>query len=332
MLVAARANVSVANDRGETPLLTACDAGSLELAELLLRANANVSFANGRGDTPLLSACDKGNMDLANMLLDAGANVSATNRRGHTPLLATFQAGNLGLAKVLVAMGANVDEERQDGAGLLALAIVSQKNDRLRFVLSLGCKRLELQDKMDACDFFTLLAEAFLDPDKIKVWLKAGASPRRLQGEISALMSSVTLELSTKERLEHVRAFLDFNRQILQDPLQYPVTHTFEQLVSQEPVTVFGKNTPDMDKTGEPRIIVRINDPAKHPCRCTYDTQSAVLSVCLSPDGTKLALAEGQEVVMCDASTGFVRSTFKGHRYWTISIETSSIYMKLPVS
>ena len=37
-------------------------------------------------------------------------------------------------------------------------------------------------------------------------------------------------------------------------------------------------------------------------------------AVCYSPDGSKLARAEGSEVVVCDACTGFVQKTLRGDK------------------
>jgi ankyrin repeat protein len=49
-----------------------------------------------------------------------------TNKRGDTPLLVVVESGKLEIAEKLVSKGANVETVRMDGAGLLALVIVSQ--------------------------------------------------------------------------------------------------------------------------------------------------------------------------------------------------------------
>jgi len=38
-----------------------------------------------------------------------------------------------------------------------------------------------------------------------------------------------------------------------------------------------------------------------------------MLAVAFSPDGSRLARVEGCLVVVCDARTGFVESTLRGH-------------------
>jgi WD40 repeat protein len=75
---------------------------------------------------------------------------------------------------------------------------------------------------------------------------------------------------------------------------------------------VFGENA-DCDKAaGESRFIVLINKQEKHPCRIIHRTQSFIVAVCYSPDGSKLTHTAGNEVVVCDASTGFVQKTLRG--------------------
>ena len=116
-----------------------------------------------------------------------------------------------------------------------------------------------------------------------------------------------------------MRAFLFHNLDMLQDPAVWPVKHAVQLLASQEAGTVFGEKYADRDKAaGESRFITLINKREKHLCRSIHRAQSEVRAVCYSPDGSKLARAEGSEVVVCDASTGFVQKTLSGHsRYVT---------------
>ena len=304
------------DSEGNAVLLTACGAGNCELAKFLVDAGAKVNSANKRDDTPLLVACGAGKLELAEMLIAAGAEVNSANRQGDTPLLAAFGAGKLEPAEMLVSKGANVKAVRGDGAGLLSLVIVSQQSEMLKFALTRGPERLPHQDSMSDCDFTKAFAESYFDPVRIEAWLRTGASPLGLAGEVGALMTSCALESSTKNRLEDVRAFIFHNLDMLQDPSKWPVKHAVQQLASQEADAVFGENA-DCDKAaGEPRFIALINKREKHLCRSIPQAQSEVTAVCYSPDGSKLARAEGSEVVVCDASTGFGQKTLTGHSRW----------------
>ena len=248
----------------------------------------DVNEKDSEGNSPLLLACRSENLEIAEMLVVAGAGVSAANEQGDTPLLAAVGAGKLALAEMLVSKGANVEAVRMDGAGLLSLAIVSQQPEMLKFALICSPKTLEHHDAMSASE----LAAAFMDPARIEAWLRNGASPLGLAGQVGALMASCALESSTKNRLEDVRAFLFHNLDMLE---KYA----------------------DRDKAaGESPFITLINKREKHLCRSIHRAQSQVAAFCYSPDGSKLARAEGSEVVVCDACTGFVQQTLSGHSLW----------------
>jgi len=297
-------DASVANRTRDTPLLLACGVRgvrSLKLAKILVEAGANVNAATNQGDTSLLLACEAGQIKLAKMLVGARADVNAANSQKNTPLLAAFGAGKLKLAEMLVSEGANVESVREDGAGILSLAIVSQQAELLKFALARGPKRLAYQDTMSVSEFYKAFVEALFDQVRIEGWLRdGGCTSRCLAGDVSALMTSCALELSIKKQLEDVRACICHSRYMLQD-------------YSEEAGTMFGEKYAQHGKTaGEFRVIDVMNKREKHPCRCIYHAASAVESVCFSTDG-KMALGQGDEVVVCDASTGFVQLTLRGH-------------------
>jgi hypothetical protein len=265
----------------ENALFRAAARGSDVDVALLLTVSFSVGGAvrvyeveekDSEGNAVLLTACGAGNCELAKFLVDAGAMVNSANKRDDTPLLAAFGAGKLELAEMLVCNGANVKAVRGDGAGLLSLAIVSQQSEMLKFALTRGPERLPHQDSMSDCDFTKAFAESYFDPVRIEAWLRTGASPLGLAGEVGALMTSCALESSTKYRLQDVRAFI-YNLDMLQDPSKWPVQHAVLQLASQEADAVFGQNA-DCDKAaGESRFIALINKREKHLCRSIHRAQ-----------------------------------------------------------
>jgi hypothetical protein len=202
----------------------------------------SLSFAVGNEDESDESSM---NLEIAEILVVAGAGVGgAANKRGDTPLLAAVGVGKLQLAEMLVSKGANVEAVRMDGAGLVSLTIVWQQAALLNLALTCSPKRLEHHDAMSASE----LTVAFLDPARIEGWLRTGASPLGLAGQVGDLVASCALESSTKNRLEDVRAFLFHNLDMLQDPSKWPVKHAVQQLTSQEAGMVFGEKYADRDK------------------------------------------------------------------------------------
>jgi ankyrin repeat protein len=298
--------------QGDTPLLAACQAGSLEIAEFLVVKGADVSAANKLGDTPLLAACQVGNLALATMLLDKGANASAVNTIGDTPMRAAVASGSAELARELVARGANVTS-REDGANVLTLAILSQNEACIKFALAQGPKRLPDQDTLDVRDFVQRLAQAFGDRAQIGAWIRDGAAPRDLMGEIGALLSSADVGATVKNRLEDVLAFLNQYEALLSDPSCWPVPRAEQlvaQLASQEPYAIFAPvESGAWSAAGiSTDIIEWKNKPHQEllQCRRTHKARGKVNAMAVSPDGSRVAYATGQTVVVLNFQTGLV--------------------------
>ena len=202
LLLRASADVGVEDEDGNTPLLLACRAGHLELAQVLLdkgadasaavhlaaerrdekmlgvlvSAGANLDVQDREGDTPLLLACTAGNLEFAQVLCDKGADASAANHKGNTPLLAAVAAGNAQLARELAARGANVEASRKDGANVLALALLSKNEACIELALTQGPNRREDQGTLGVRASVQPLAEACLVPAQIGAWMLCLAS------------------------------------------------------------------------------------------------------------------------------------------------------------
>lgn len=101
LLLAAKADVSLATRAGITPLMAAAGLGTkeedttgrfktqedaIQAIELCLAAGADVNLGNGNGQTALHAAAQFGWDKVVQYLADHGANVSAADRRGYTPL------------------------------------------------------------------------------------------------------------------------------------------------------------------------------------------------------------------------------------------------------
>jgi len=69
-----------------TPLISAVDAGNIELAKLLIEKNASVNIRNENGVGPLHSACFHGAIDTCILLLDKQADPNMPECHDQTPL------------------------------------------------------------------------------------------------------------------------------------------------------------------------------------------------------------------------------------------------------
>jgi ankyrin repeat protein len=80
---------------GMTPLLYAARDGHLEVARALVAANADIELADANGIRPLLTAVLNNHLDVARLLIDKGADVNADDFWGRSPLWAAVEYRNL---------------------------------------------------------------------------------------------------------------------------------------------------------------------------------------------------------------------------------------------
>eukprot|EP00802_Teleaulax_amphioxeia_P004188 Tamp_04192.p1 GENE.Tamp_04192~~Tamp_04192.p1 ORF type:complete len:724 (+),score=141.91 Tamp_04192:82-2172(+) len=325
---------SAANNQGDTPLLLACKGRDQELAQELLKRGACASAANKQGDTPLLAAVAAADAVIAELLVAKLENENEQKAQKianleHTVenLKADMQSlkedlecveavvldtqirdleAELAVERETVAKRANTQASRKDGANVLSLALVSEDEACVKVAFMHGPPRLEGQGAGDAgalCNLAKRLAQAFSDPAQIGAWIRGGASPRALMGEIGALLSSAYVDAAAKDQLEHVRAFLNHHEARLEDWSRSPVPeHLVDQLASQEPDATFGRaSTP-----GQSAAVSTTAQARPRPCRRTLKEGAPVFDVTLSQDGGFLACAVGDKAVVRNVQTGFV--------------------------
>jgi hypothetical protein len=119
-----------------------------------------------------------------------------------------------------------------------------------------------------------------------------------------------------QDRLSHVRAFINYNIDLLEDSrpvLPLTVTDVIEQLVLQESDGVFSDTAAQSTASIERGVVWVNKPPVQHACRWTMQADRAVRAVAYSADGSRLARAEGIDVVVCDAVSGFEVHRLKSH-------------------
>ena len=226
---------------------------------------------------------------------------------------------------------------------MLALAIFSGKEDCVTFAVKHGAKRLQCHGNTTAGSaFIEQLTQAFLDPLKLEDWLREGASPKMLIGEIGALMSHAAVATAVKEQLSNVRAFLNRHIDRLQDPSRWPVPHFVQQLAAQEPDSTFGRASCAVkaNPTMLGAIIECVNKPrVQHRLRWALNSifggqnsmkgrtlRLTVQALAFSPEGARLAHAVSNNVVVSDSTTGFTLSTLSCRsQVWGIAFKDNVI-------
>ncbi|CAM9189274.1 unnamed protein product [Ectocarpus fasciculatus] len=143
--VAALANIGAEVDAKEvrggkrTPLVIAAQKANASAAAALLEYGARVNLTVGDSLTPLHEAVGAGSIDVAEMLVRAGANVNATNESaGMTPLHLAVANDQHAAARLLVHSGANVC--LPDARGLTCLRLTIEMADAPTVALLLAAE------------------------------------------------------------------------------------------------------------------------------------------------------------------------------------------------
>ncbi|MHC4212186.1 MAG: ankyrin repeat domain-containing protein [Planctomycetota bacterium] len=109
-LIAAGADVSAKDRKGQTPLHFAAKGGHEEIARLLIAegADVNVNMSDGSW-TPLLDAAGNGHTKLVKLLLEKGAKVNVGDNYGYTPLYYAIWSKDEEAVRALISAGADVN-------------------------------------------------------------------------------------------------------------------------------------------------------------------------------------------------------------------------------
>jgi len=195
-LLAAGANVDVANEFGATPISEAATVANPDVIGRLLAAGADPNSPGADGETPLMVVARSGNLEAARALLDAGADVNAREAwRGQTALMWAAAQRQPEMVALLIEHGAEVDarstvnewprqvtgEPRRmyrPFGGLTPLMFAAREGcvECIRNLIA-GGANVDLADPKNVTPLF--LAVDNFHFDAAKVLLEAGANPNK---------------------------------------------------------------------------------------------------------------------------------------------------------
>ncbi|MFC3204836.1 ankyrin repeat domain-containing protein [Aquamicrobium soli] len=125
---------------GVTALYIACEAGSAELAKLLIDRGADVNLPVSWQRTPLYAASKGGYPDIVKLLLKHGANPNQL-AKSQTPLHVAAENGCLQCVIHLVDAGADVNALTANGSPPIHLAKLRGHDDVVAYLRSHGAAR-----------------------------------------------------------------------------------------------------------------------------------------------------------------------------------------------
>jgi hypothetical protein len=115
-LLGAGADVNRLPQGGNTALWWAAYAGDEAICKLLLDSGATVDECDGDIDgTPLMAACEYGSIDIVTMFLEAGADINFAADKGFCALLTAMRFQHFELTILLLNAGAKLDVSDEGG-------------------------------------------------------------------------------------------------------------------------------------------------------------------------------------------------------------------------
>ncbi len=101
VLLADGADINVADQKGNTPLMVASKNGNPRIVGIILAHNPDVDVKNADGKTALMIAAEHGQTLVVEQLIEEGANFEAKNAEGFTPLEIARRNGHAEIVQIL---------------------------------------------------------------------------------------------------------------------------------------------------------------------------------------------------------------------------------------
>ena len=136
-LIASRADANAADPTGETPLMSAAVAGSLDAMRFLVELGADVNAQNAFGATALIWSAT----DLAKIryLVERGANVTTATKTGRTAaFVAAMSTPSAEIVRFLAARGTDLKARDAFGNTMLTAAAIGDDVETVRLLLDAG--------------------------------------------------------------------------------------------------------------------------------------------------------------------------------------------------
>jgi ankyrin repeat protein len=131
----------------QTALFFALQLQIIDMVRFLVNQGANVSLANKKGESPLLFSCFDGNLSDVKFLIESGANLEAKSNLGHTPLHKAAMGGHNEIVQFLIEQQ-GVEKETIDCQNKRPLDLAFSYNQLpvAKYLISVGC-RMKSRDK-----------------------------------------------------------------------------------------------------------------------------------------------------------------------------------------
>ena len=228
------ADVNSTNSFGETALHLAAANGNLEIVKLLIeKYGANINAKTIRGTTPLMTAMQERSEEIANYLLAHNPELNVKESEwGLTEIMRASLEGYSGIVQELINRKVNVNEKDFDGKTSLMYVVESSNNEILKLLINGGAYTEILDLVNEAAPLYIAVLNGNLEG--CRLLLEAGANVNaNSKYNVSPLEAASSLGF-----LDIVRLLLEYGAEVKHEDinnrsaLDYAIENHHEEIVS----------------------------------------------------------------------------------------------------
>jgi ankyrin repeat protein len=138
LLMQSKADASMQDDRGISPLHFAALRGDAKLVQWLMQREANADLQTEHGTTPLMLAARRGHADSVSLLLAGNANTLLTDEAGCTALMHALSGSHSDAAKKILETTTSIELVDCAGRSALFHAVLGGRVDAIAAVIQRG--------------------------------------------------------------------------------------------------------------------------------------------------------------------------------------------------
>jgi ankyrin repeat protein len=142
VLIKAGADVNARDERENTPLGISVFQNKPEVAGLLIKGGADLE-ASTFGNTPLMMAATAGSVDMVRFLVASGAKVNAVSKGeygGRNALISAVEDGQVDVVRALIELKADVNARLADGRTPLKVARAAGNEELVALLKAAGAR------------------------------------------------------------------------------------------------------------------------------------------------------------------------------------------------
>eukprot|EP00434_Breviolum_minutum_P006698 symbB.v1.2.005913.t1/scaffold347.1/size224350/8 len=231
----ADADINVANNDGETPLL--------DIVEFLLDNNVEKDPSNCWGETPVYKAAEKNHHEILTRLLEVKAHKEKPTYDGTTPLAIAAEKGNAQSVTALLRVGANKSKANDEGATPVFAAAKNGHKACVHLLLQAGADRYKAT-KRGQMPLFAAAQAGHLEVVKLLVELRRGDKEARYNNATALYVAALKGYVPIVTALLESSADINGATPVNETPLFVAALRNQEEVVK-----VLLRNSADVNKS-----------------------------------------------------------------------------------